>query len=521
MLNRRKLLIRFLIFMGLAMVIYLLPQLLLKGAISKFLSEKIENFSKSGIDITYDHFDFNFFSGRIALYGVQYDVREYSDSSKYGSIEKLELRGLRVGKLLKEKKLFASDFVLEHPIINTIVVDNIQQELRSEKLEQKLAEVHFKELKITDAQWIRRNQDKSIKVNTYLGRASMTDFHLTGLNTDRFKVEFKEINTRNYTMDFLQASYSLRIPQVSYHYSTQRLLCDSIIMSPEESKQDFSRNRGQELDRINASVSNIDIKKFNLDLSTPMAFKGSSLSLNFFFQSYRDKSQPYMKTQRSMLPAEIFDSIPFKFSFDTLQILDSYAEYEERMKADRAPGLVYFNIDTVRAYKVKNTPSRSRIPFFVRARIMGSGDIRMNFDIPSEARDSYALNATVDTFDLSKINSILKSGTLMEFTSGRLNHLELRMKYNDVGSQGSMSMSVDSLAVDVYKSKNANKRSWVKTFILRKVLEDKIKTPHEISADMNFQRVQTRSVFNLWWKTLLAGLKNALQLEPENLNKKD
>ena len=149
---------------------------------------------------------------------------------------------------------------------------------------------------------------------------------------------------------------------------------------------------------------------------------------------------------------------------------------------------------------------------------MGTGSLHVNFDVPRADTARYSLNGDLSDFDLNKMNSILKSGTLMEFTAGRVRRLDFAFNYDNNSSAGKLKLDLDTFGLVVYKKKSPDKRSMLKTMILSDVLDDKIGDTRNIEGVIGYTRDKRRSVFHFWWQSLLSGFRQAMGIDQKSLD---
>lgn len=517
MLSTNKLIKPLLILILIGLAVYFAPIVIFKGAISTALNAKLNDLENSGFSISYEKFDFNLFTGDFRLHNVRFNFTQFGDSTIYGHTRRIELRGLKIRKLLNENFVSAKSLTFVAPVIHQVEGNEKHRAIFTSRKGEKINGLYFENLEINEGVWDRKTNGKLLISNMELGRLNLMNLKILQPGSESFRLLYEQIAIRRLSIDFPENFYRLDFPEITYNRANHYLITDSISLIPTLDKQSFSQKLGRQVDRIKASISNVYISDFDINILTPLTITGQKFAMSFFVQAYRDKSFPYTKSSISPLPAEMIAKFKGIFSFDTLMITDSYAEYEERMQPERAPGLVFFNIDTVFSTQLNNKSDRSNLDFKVISRPMGVGLLKFNFNIPIQGSTQYALQGNLTNLELSKMNSILKSSTLMEFTAGKVNKMDFSFQYDDARSWGNLSLDLDTIALQVFKKKSPDKRSLIKTLILRDVLDDKIKNPHQLNGIISFERDRRRSVFNFWWKSLLSGFKQAMGVDQKSI----
>ena len=120
MLSTNKLIKPLLILILIGLAVYFAPIVIFKGAISTALNAKLNDLENSGFSISYEKFDFNLFTGDFRLHNVRFNFTQFGDSTIYGHTRRIELRGLKIRKLLNENFVSAKSLTFVAPVIHQV-----------------------------------------------------------------------------------------------------------------------------------------------------------------------------------------------------------------------------------------------------------------------------------------------------------------------------------------------------------------------------------------------------------------
>lgn len=234
------------------------------------------------------------------------------------------------------------------------------------------------------------------------------------------------------------------------------------------------------------------------------------MEMDFNIEVYRDKIRPFKKTAMSKMPSEILKDIKVLFSIDTVKISKSFVAYEEMINTSRGTGRIYFNNMAINAVNFTNDSSKISNSLDVKGDFMDKGAMVVNFVFPFDTAVSYSAKGHISPFQLTEINSILKSAVLVEVKSGRMDTLNFEFNYDEHMALGKVEFAFTGLKMTAFKPKNPDKVALLKTIALNQVLKINDVNKASLVGKIKWQRIPVKSVFSYWWKSLLSGLKAAI-----------
>ncbi len=361
--------------------------------------------------------------------------------------------------------------------------------------------------------------------------ASQVSMH--GGEKSTFKTDL--VSVYNTTIQLPRHYYNLNVRKASLDFSKRSIVIDTFRVIPQLSKVAFGQQVGREIDRVDGVIPYVRFNDVDLSLRDSIFFRAAEGNIQGFVKFFRDKRLLRKKVYKPLPHAQL-RSLPFGIVIDTLKIEKSYIEYEEFPEDSEVSGRVYFD-DLYGVIANINSDSRltdGTTTVDAKARFMGAGHVRMHSVFPWKTDSPCLTEGTLTNMDLPSLNPILEPMANMKIESGNLESLTFRFTYNTIRARGTAELNYRDLRVvsfkDEEKIENLKKRARKKdpealrkdnfktfiinAFVIRRNLTDKVASDKR-TGDIDFQRDETRSIFNYWWKSVFSGVKSAYNISTE------
>jgi hypothetical protein len=145
---------------------------------------------------------------------------------------------------------------------------------------------------------------------------------------------------------------------------------------------------------------------------------------------------------------------------------------------------------------------------------MGVGLMNVAFRFPPNQSGRHFIDASVGPMKMEVLNPALKYLALVEISSGEIDSITFRIELGPHKSDGVLKMDYSKLHIKMIDigAQGKKEEDEIKTFFANILaIEEKDKPPLR-EADISYERVGHKSIFNYWWKSLLSGLKNCIGL---------
>lgn len=311
--------------------------------------------------------------------------------------------------------------------------------------------------------------------------------------------------------------YRLNIAAIRYRSGGSVLEADSLRITPLLPPYEFARQAGHEVDRIDATISRLAISGLDrTEFFLRGAFRAASLLLTGGnIAIFRDRRMPAGPPLLRGLPHLALSRMDHSLDVDSLlaRELDiSYSEHKNR--ADR-PGKVFFRNTHLDIAPLSNTVEEE-MQLNARTRFMGKAplQVRMKFHV-NDTSGFHTIDGSMGPLRVADFNPVIENLAFIRARSGILHSLWFSMELNRRESRGTVLLDYENLNLAVLdpgdparESERMLKSLLLNTFMVKR---NNHGTPLR-RGEVGFRRVENKSVFNYWWKSLLSGLTDNIGL---------
>jgi hypothetical protein len=436
-------------------------------------------------------------------------LNPYSNSV---SIKEISLKGIHLFSLL-----FSNRVIINHVALNNGTVwYNIHTKDSNGFSSDKIKSVWLKSMSLR-------------QMETHILKDSTTSF--SGFSNSKFtnlKVALDSGSAIHYTLDRAEADlediqinsffgmYSGKIARVRISTVDQSFEMDSAELIPNFDKFEFGHKAAKQVSRIDLLLPHLSINGINFNLLADSSYIASVIRIDSFnLHVFRDKRIPFLQADPLSLPMASFLKIPYWIKIDSILISNSVIVIEEFPENAIASGVITFN--EVSAVLVGlNNQSEKSAPKYAQlnttGRLMNSGKIDALFQFPLDGVSVYTAKGSIIDMDFRELNPVLAPMANVRIESGYLNKLIFDFNYDEFVSKGTSDIDYKELRII---SLNTNKRSTneIRTFLINAIVKrDKARSVSSIKGRgvIDFERDRKRYVFNLWWKSILDGIKSSI-----------
>lgn len=311
--------------------------------------------------------------------------------------------------------------------------------------------------------------------------------------------------------------YRSSISRLYVNSVDQNVEIDSILITPNYSKYQFSRKAGSQIDRINTIIPKLSVSGLSYSKIKDSLFIASGIVLTSArIHVFRDKRLPFTKTKNNPLPIALIRDFKFELAVDSIRLIDAKVTYEEFPEKGFHTGHISFEKLNATIDHISNRnhfPGYKQATLKVTSNIMGKGLIKADFTLPYGPSQIYNAKGSVTRLALHRLNPVLENLTFTSITSGTLNSLAFNFDYTDVKATGTVLVNYENLKItSLTKEKDAEKnefKSFIANVILKKDKDEK-EDKSKSQGIIDFERDKRRSVFHYWWKSLYSGLKSTV-----------
>jgi hypothetical protein len=229
---------------------------------------------------------------------------------------------------------------------------------------------------------------------------------------------------------------------------------------------------------------------------------------------FHDNSRPpSTESKIGKYPHQLLNRLPFKIRLPGILVQNGNIIYLEKNAAGSAIGKVQFSdLQGTIGPIFRGYASAPLLSANFKGRFMNTANITASFEFPESKDGRFSVNAGFSPFSAAVINPAALPLGNTSIKTGTINRLEFRLSGNNYAATGTTTMNYEDLQIAVMKTdhqqgyeKNKLLSLVANTFFLRQNngATDKFKDRYTVT----YQRVPTKSFFNLIWKTVFYGVK--------------
>ncbi len=350
---------------------------------------------------------------------------------------------------------------------------------------------------------------------------------LNGQVTD-VRIEIDSVNTVQYTLKTVDAlaeeinlsrhegMYGGTIARLQINSETQKVVIDSILLIPNFSKYAFARVADEQTDRISVAVPKVIMEGVQFKELADRAFVVARIEVKSLdLYSFRDKRIPFTRIKNMPLPMAGFIKLPWRIQIDSVYITDARIQVEEFAPTAIESGTLTFNAIEATLAGLNNrlkTDSPSHAVLKATGLLMGAGRIHALFQLPLDGSLTYHAQGSISKMNFEHLNPFLTPLANIHIKTGHLNKLTFDFNYNELTSKGRLDMDYEDLRV-TWLNTNKESRNEFKSLMLNAVIKTNRKQSRmssQRSGTINIERDRKRSIFNLWGKSVMDGLKSSI-----------
>ncbi len=482
--------------------------------LSSYAENKIEE-KLCSIRVKISSVEVNLSSRSINLKNLEWSSVTDSTLNKQHSVSlrAISLRGIHLYDLLFQKRLLINDIVLDSGIIRyTKNSTQAEKKMPDSKyrlfLVKNISLTNIKTHVLTDTL-----VDFSALLNGNLGDASM---EIDSLNQLHYSLKTIDARAEKISISRHQGMYGGTIARVYINTVKQKIIIDSAELIPNFGKYEFAHFLGKQTGRINLSIPNLTVEGWQYKGISDSSFIASKMEIKSFeLLVFKDKRMPFRQTKNVPLPMESFLKLSHWVKIDNLLITNSTIAVEEFPEKGLTTGTVTF--DNVQATfvglnnRITGSDPRNAV-LTARGRFMKSGYIKANFEFPLDGSAEYTASGSISKMDLLTLNPVLENAANLRIKSGHLSNMTFDFIYTDFTSTGIVDMAYENLRItglDYHKSSTNE----IKTFLINAFVNNskvKATSSDQKTGVIDITRDRKRFIFNVWWKSILDGMKSVI-----------
>lgn len=282
---------------------------------------------------------------------------------------------------------------------------------------------------------------------------------------------------------------------------------------PQFDRYEFVKRLDKEKDIYSLKFDSAQVAKMDWGFkNNQFYFKANSLVIHHFDANIYRGKMVKDDPSKKYLYNHLLRNLKFPLQIDTLQVLKSKLVYEEELDVSKGPGALTFDKFNLQATNLRSGFALKKIndvKIKVKCLFMKSSPLNVDWSFNVlDKSDGFHIQGVISNFNVQRMTRFTKPYINTTFT-GTFNKYRFNFYGNDNGSKGNASLDYDDLKVKMYKKKKPEKEAKLKTAVVNLLVKndskDKAKT-----AEIEVERLQDRSFYNLLWRSIAESLKKIL-----------
>jgi len=265
----------------------------------------------------------------------------------------------------------------------------------------------------------------------------------------------------------------------------------------------------------------LGIKEILIDqLQLPALLEDSAINARFMLVNgpdltiYHDQGLPPATDSKiGKYPHQVIRQLPFSLRLPSILVEAGKLTYVEKNAAGDGEGRIIFTgIRGKIGPLIQESTKAVKFTADLVANFMGSAPLAARFEFPVSANGVFFIQAKFSPFPITLLNEATIPLGNVRLTNGRVSRLDFSLRGDNWSATGSTNLNYEGLKLDVLKPEKENgpQKNKLMSLIANTFLLHENNRPGDKFKDaysVTYQRVPTKSFFNLVWKTVFYSIK--------------
>jgi hypothetical protein len=473
-----------------------------------------------------DDLDLNLFQRAVTVQGATWTAADTIKIPNHIGVKRIRVSGIHVLAWLIHKKIIVdrielADGEATYSVGKKVKKDSVNRS-GSPAAHQDTANASLPFKTIAVREVVLKNIKANIHIDSVQTLSGVVNFSIQEVQLDSTLAQkiMSALKVKSFQADFTSVQlssklYTTKISSVHLNSASGKLQLDSISLTPNYGRYAFARKVGKQTDRFTLRIPKIALEGLTFNPLNDSTVISSIHIASARLHVFRDKRFPFIKHHNVPLPVAMIRKFPFALQVDSVKITDAKIVYEEFPEKGFHTGQVEFdNLNATLAHlNNRDSSAKGQATLVASAKLMGKGLITSTFTLPYGKQQSYRAEGHIRNLPLPALNRAVENMAFVNIESGKLNDLSFNFHYDDVQSRGSILVDYENLKINGFTKEKHSHASEFKTWLINLFIKndkDKTMSKAKRSGIIEFDRDRRKAIFNLWWKSLLSGLKSSV-----------
>ncbi|MEJ7588983.1 MAG: hypothetical protein WKI04_15615 [Ferruginibacter sp.] len=478
--------------------------------------------SKNGSRINLENVDYNAVEKYLQVSGIkQYEVNNMKPVT---DLKNIQIRGLNTDAFILRQQLKAGQISCEGGVI-TIYVRKKAGKVKGgdqsiELSTDVIGQAEVAGITLGSTKVIIINQDEPAKAPFVL---SNTRFKLTkmlniieGASIGNLidNAEW-ELSADGFSLETKSKLYKISMGDFTIDNKSSVVKIKNFLFTPLVTEKQFVKQSRFQQDQYNLAVNNITFSGINIKkLINNKEFEIDQASFQPEIKVFNDRTLPAeSKSKLGNYPHQQVLKLPFPIYIHTLKINNGLVSYREKAVKSKQTGNILFKDINATLSNVTNIPGRIKTnPLFkinASAKFLGAGNLTSEWQFPLDATNGeFRIKGRLGNMDAAALNTIIEPLAMASVKTGKIDEVSFSLNGTDTKSTADILFLYHDLKMEMLKKEEdaTFKKKGLVSLLANALIKNANSNRSKIEK-INYERDQTRSFFNLVWKTVFAGVK--------------
>ncbi|GAA5521227.1 hypothetical protein Asal01_01162 [Fodinibius salicampi] len=510
------------------------------------LRAQLRQSNTQGYSIDFEDLDLRVFSGSATIRNIRVDTDtslfsstdDTSSAPRFlftGSLGQLSLSGVNVFSSLMGEELHIGTLTLDSPDISALKNPNeVSRDDGSFSSVDStiLAGIpdRYTALEIGEI-IIKNGHGKLTQTDDTLSSLQQLNLSLREIRVDSasaqsgrlFITDNISLDARDFTMHLSDSLNTIAFNHLSIYSDDQTVALDSLQLNPRYGKLEFARRHGTTIDRIDLAIPNIRFESVDFPqlVESGRIYAGYGHISDLRLEDYLNRGIPPGPPVAKPLPFVAFRDLNIPVKMDSLHIENAYISYSEYVGDTPRAGTITFEQTDAIFRNISNYPEDVEkgitTTLDAESQVMGTGLLDVHFEFPMDTQNGFhKIEGKLSEMSMPHFNQMVEHVAFIRIDNGQLDSLTFEMTLDQEQSSGTLVMNYENFSISVLNKQSIKQHGLLenfKTFLANNFIVRKKNIPgNDMQAGrIDFERDESKSIFNYWWKSLLSGIKDSIR----------
>lgn len=293
-----------------------------------------------------------------------------------------------------------------------------------------------------------------------------------------------------------------------------------INFKPQLTEQEYVRTLRFQHDLYDMQFNNISLSGFDIKrLIESGEIIAQQLQLEPELAVFNDRTvTPSTASKVGNYPQQMLQKLNIPVYVGNLIVKNGRVHYKERGAVSKQSGVVKFEKINATVSNLTNMPEfigrQPNLLLKAKCSFMGITPLSTTWTLPlNSSKGNFEVKGNIGAFHAPALNEIIEPLGMASIRSGEVKSLAFNLTGDDLQARGPVILKYTDLQIDMLKKEEneLNKKGLMSVLANLLMKNSNPRNGKLKEADAAFERIQTKSFFNLIWKTIFDGVKKTAQ----------